>query len=422
MRNVSRLFAFTVVLLVTPLYADTQYEFRLGAERNDNIRKVTINEEEETVVFLGLFLDWQFEKTSMEAGIRSDLEYRTYQDDLFENEVVGILIADFRYKIAPDVLEWVVENNFGNAQLNPFLPDTPANRETLNVSSTGPDLRIRMGSATALEATGRWTRRNYELSDIDSSQLRGQVGLVRALNAHRRLSLNVAHENVEYDNDISNPEFENSSAYLRLESEISRGSLNVSLGMNEIERLGMTADGELIDIDFRRELTASSTLFLGYSQQFQDQAAGFVRNQQLSDVATDDAQSFGTSNPFENRLVFITWDFSRPRTTFALSYLINEEDYVAEDVLDRERDRWRIRFSRTMGSSWQFDIIASFAQTDFVGIDRQDDDTDYRVSLSRRFSEAFSIEIGFEREKRESTVPQSSYVENVTSLTFRYGR
>ena len=410
------------MLQCTSLFADTEYEIRLGGERSDNIRRAPVNEIEETVWFLGLILDWQREAARIDMGVRSDLEYRTYKNDIFDNEVVGTLAADVNLKFVPEVFEWMAQYNFGDVQLDPFAPNTAANRETLNVFATGPDLRMRMGSSTAFEASGRWAQRNYELSDTSSKRTRGRIGLVRALSPHRRLSLNASREKVEYDNPAANPEFEITAGFLQFESEIARGSLDIMLGINEIEQLGTTTDGPLYDIKFSREISAKSTLHIGATQRFQDQAGGFVRNQTLADVAPDNTQTFGSRGAYEDRLGFITWGYSHARTSLSLSYLVNTQEYASDSAFDRDRDRWRFRLTRAMGSSWEIDLRANISQTDYVGIDRDDDDINYGLSISRRFSTTFTVEIGFERSDRESSLPQFDYVERVATLTFKYGR
>ena len=70
--------------------ADVEYEIRIGAARSDNVARTDTAEIEETIVLVGLELDTRYESRRVEASLVTDLEYRNYTDNTFDNEVVGL--------------------------------------------------------------------------------------------------------------------------------------------------------------------------------------------------------------------------------------------------------------------------------------------------------------------------------------------
>ena len=411
------------VLSLPCVAADIEYEFRIGASRSDNVARTDTAEIEETIALLGLELDLQHESRRLEASIVTDLEYRNYTGDTFDNEVVGSLNADLTLQIAPDVFSWVVQDQFGNLQTNPFQADTAFNRQNINRFSTGPDLRIRMGSVTSINLGGRYYINNFEVSDIDSDVLNGRLSIVRALSPRRLLSLNVSASRIEFDNTVLNSSYDRQTAYIGFQSEISRGSLTVNLGYNELHDNGVVIDGNLINVEWTRELSASTTFRLAYDQGLTDASDSLDRNQALGRRGFGGVQRTpGVSDPFENRRFSAAINFARDGNSFFISALYNEDEYLTLSTLDRDWSEFRAGVSRVFGSAWRFRLDGGFRKTEFVVSGREDDDLRIRVGLSRQMTRALGVNLDFVRFDRDSSDIGFNYVENVASLTFSFSR
>ena len=418
--------AFTILLalaLSLPcVAAEIEYEIRIGASRSDNVARTDTAEIEETIALLGLEVDLQHESRRLEVSIITDLEYRNYTDDTFDNEVVGSLNADLVFQIAPEILSWVVQDQFGKLQTNPFLANTHANRQNINRFSTGPDLRIRMGSVTSIELAGRYYINNFEVSDIDSDILNGRLSLVRALSPRRSVSLNVSVDRIEFDNTTLNSNYDRQSAYIGFQSEISRGSLTINLGYNEIHDLGAVIDGNLVNIEWTRELSASTTFRLAYDEGLTDASDSLDQNQVPGGGFGDVQRTPGVSDPFENRRFSAAIDFARDGNSFFISALYNEDEYVTLSNLDRDWTELRAGASWVLGSAWRFRLDGGFRKTEFIVSGREDDDLTMRIGLSYQMTRILRINVDFVRFDRDSSDPGFGYVENVVNLTFSYAR
>ncbi len=415
-------FLLALALSLPCVAAEIEYEIRVGASRSDNIARTDMAEIEETVALFGLELNLQHESRRLEASVVTDLEYRNYTDDTFDNEVVGSLNADLVFQIAPDILSWVIRDQFGNLQTNPFEANTPANRQNINRFSTGPDLIIRMGSVTRVELGGRYFINKYEVSDIDSDVLSGRLSLVRALSPRRSLSLNVTADRIEFDNTTLNSNYDRQGAYIGFHSEISRGSLAINLGYNEIHDDGEVFDGNLINVEWTRELSASTTFKLAYDEGLTDASDSLDQNQEAGGGFGDVQRTPGVSDPFENKRFSAGIDFSRDSNSFFISAMYNKDEYVTLSGLDRDWSELRVGVSRVLGSAWRFRLEGGIRKTEFVVSGREDDDTILRAGLSRQLSRTIAINLDFTRFDRDSSESGTNYVENVASLTFSFSR
>jgi len=234
---------------------DLTYEISAGAGRSDNIGRTETNTTEETIALLGLKLNLAHLSRRIDLSLVTDLEYRSYLDDTFDDETVGALAADLVVQLAPELLSWAFEYRFGNLQTNPFQPNTPTNRENAQSFTTGPDLHLRLGSLTAFEVSGRYGSNKFEASDIDNDILSGRISLVRDLSKHRSISLNTTADKVEFNDRTINDNYDRLTAYLGLESEISDGTLSLKAGVNQLQYDGAEeTDGNLYGISWTRDL------------------------------------------------------------------------------------------------------------------------------------------------------------------------
>ena len=126
----------------------------LGAEYSDNISRVATDQESDTIVTASLASDLRRTTTRFDLGFTSDLAYDYYTGDTYEAELRGNALLDFEGQIVRNRLSWYVEDSFGQLQLAAAQPDTPANRENINVLTTGPRYTQPIGSRSRFILTG----------------------------------------------------------------------------------------------------------------------------------------------------------------------------------------------------------------------------------------------------------------------------
>ncbi len=414
---------FTFMLLAANVaVADAQFDVRVGADYSDNIRRDEILQEEETSAFVGLKLQADHESRRLVANIVADLQHKEYLDDVFDNEDTGSAVVNVDLKIIPERFSWILEDNFGTLQRNQFQANTPGNRENINVFSTGPVFDFRFGSRSTLTLSGKYTDRYFEESQNGSDVISGQIMLARALSQNRSISFNVDTNNVEFDANVNGIDFDRRSAYVGFSSQNSRGNINLSVGANEIDDSTDTNTGVLLDVRWLRNLTTRSSITLGYDQRLSDVADTFRRFQTPGPSFGDTSSNPAVADPFENRRYSAVFQTERRGNRFNISAFRAEQDYENLNQLNRDRTGVSVGISSSFGSGWRSSLRAGFERAEFASSSREDDDLEFRATLSRQLYRSIRINLEYAYSKRDSSDPQFDYSENVGTLSISYAR
>lgn len=408
------------VLLQQPAVAETSVEFRVGGTYSDNVRRSALNEEDQTIARAGLRLDTSTETRGFEGRLLADLEYRDFLDDAFEAENFSSAEANALFKFAPDVFHWVVEDKYGMLRRDQFDPDTPDNRENINTFSTGPDLRLRISNRTSVEVTARYRHNWFETSDTDNTTTSGSLALIRALSRNRSLSLNVSADRVEYDDEDLNSSFDRQTAYLSLNSQVSRGTLQFDIGVNELRDQGETFSGTLASLSWSRSLSEISDFSLTYSRRFSDAGDFFARFNSAGSDPQGPQEIIPSGDPFENERLSATYSYNRSRVRLSISAFFSEDEFQNDADLDRRRTGGRLNFDIGLGSGWQIGSRLRYEDRDFGRSDRNDDYLSGTIELDRRLARTLWLSLQYTYNDRSSNVSGQEYTENRYSLLFRF--
>ena len=235
---------------------DLNWEARAAFSRSDNISRSHANEMKGSVVSAGLRLNYERASRGLDFNIDGDIEFRRYMDDIFDDDTLGFLNANLDLKFVEDVLTWKFENSFAHTKFDPFAPETPQNRERVNVMATGPELAVRIGPSVSLGASARLGRNVFSETNADNDSLRGLVFLEKALSRSRRVSLNVSANRVGFDNDGATRDFDRQAVFVGFSSRNAHGSVAVNIGYNKLDRSRQTnASGRYLNIAVVRQLS-----------------------------------------------------------------------------------------------------------------------------------------------------------------------
>ena len=405
--------ACTLFLDMRPAIGELQYELRAGAAYSDNIRRASDLEEDETIAVAGLGLQWSGESRRFEGSLATDIEYRSYLNDTFEDDNFSSLDADFLFKFAPDVFEWTIQDKLGETRRDPFASETPDNREKINVFTTGPNLKIPFGKRTYALIEGRYRDTTFEESNNDNSSVGGRLAIARALTPHRTLSANVSSERIEYDDDVFT-DFDRRAAYLRFDSEVSRGSVKAEIGVNELETDSNTDTfrGTYAGLAFSRQLSPLSNLAISYSQRYSDAGNFFDEFDNIGSRPGDSNDIIVTDDPFENERFAVSYSYNRRSTGFTLSLYTTAESYQERTEFDNDRLGADLKWSRAMSSNWNVTARVRVENREF---DTLDEDEEYRyvaVGIERRVANAFWLALDYLNARRSGDAAFAEYTEN----------
>lgn len=407
------------MLVGGPAQAEIAASAEAGVGYSDNIGRDQSFEVEETIGTVGLQLDWRERTRRLRGDAVVDLSYFDYLDDTFDSELVGTANGSLALGIVPEILQWVVEDSFGQARGDPFVPTSPENREDLNYFSTGPELTLRFGRTGFGRLFGRWSSTTYETSPLDAERTMAGASMGRRASPRSEISLNAVTETIEFDDDF-NTDFDRDSAFIGWELDAARTAINAQLGYTSLEREGDDKNGSaLVNVFITRDLTASSVLHLTLGQQLGD-AGDSLRSQLENGPVGAGGQITATDDPFENRVVSAEWRYTRGRGGFALGVSWNDDDYETLNQFDRTRYAYSASINRQLASTVDFELSALLEQGDFDNVDLETDELRLRATLNWRAWRTLGVRFLLERFDRNDSSGDSEFQENRAFVTLAY--
>ena len=401
-------------------YGASELELRLGASYTDNLLRDEAGPVEESIASAGATVDLSGESRRFNAFLVGDVVYQRYASGDYDNETRPNLHGYLDFHFVPDVFSWTFEDRYGQLVTDPFGADTLFNRENVNRFSTGPNLTLEFPGGNALDITSRYTDTDFEVSDSDNERISTNAGLIHSLSASRKVSVHFVSETIEYDLPAFQ-DFDRREAYLQFESTISRGTLDISVGANEVEYESEPIRKPLYSFSLIRKLTKLLTMSLDYDRRIVDAGDQFGRS---SDDVLDADNSQGIT-PIGD--TYETEEFSfgvgrvKGRSQTSIGVYHAEDRYRTATNFDGTRTGLTAGYELAVGSLWTFGVSGYLENRDFRNADFEDDNLELTVTFERRLTRTLGLQFEYRRVDRDSPSESNTYTENRYSLnlTFR---
>lgn len=406
------------------------YVLDFTAERNDNLLLTPNDPISLTVLRPGLGFDVYHDSSTLQTRITGRAEYRRYGDDRFDDVVDGTLTGHVNWVVIPERLNFTVVDRLTLQPVNTLAPDTPGNRQQVNVLSAGPTLSFRWGANWRGAAELRYVRSEAEITDeFDSNRIDLTLRAIKPLSASSRLAFNVQTQRVDFTSDAFARDYTRSELFARYSRTLNLFDVAVDLGYS---RLDYRRDlpgfaSSRTDPLFRTELTwhpnASHSLGARFSSQFSDVAsdslAGIDQGTELPvEVVTGD--TVVNASPYLIRTLSAQYDYTATRWSFGLTPFVDRRRYEDSDLFDQNgygagiEASWRARHNLMLGA------VASLDHTDYINLGREDETRRYscyaRYDFTRHWSSTFTLS----RYQRVSTAAGQDADQNLIALTFSY--
>jgi hypothetical protein len=408
-----------------------EYGLTAGYGHSDNVFRRSDDEISSDILTAGLELNWQEDRTRIDADVRADLDYNHYLnvDDSFDvdDQITGNANGHVTLGIVPEHFTWLIEDSFGQTQQDPLLPASPETLESINYLTTGPDFTLLIGSNNLMRFSGRYSATTYETSPFDSTRAGGGLTFLRQMSDRSSLSFNVDANDVDYD-DPASVDFTNESASFNYTLEAARTDIDATLGYSRMDiDDGSEKKGPLVDIEIQRQVSNSSRLNLQFGTRLSDSAEALRDSLSSEDFGGGSGSSDGsgviaTATTFENKFASLGWQFDRPRTTFDISAGWDKDVYESVDDLDRERLMLEAGAQRHLNSRLDARLRVAYSEESYQIDDSETEEWRLTLGGSWRFGRDTGVELWGERLKRDSntTAGGGNSVENRIFLTFFY--
>ncbi len=384
---------------------------------SDNVERTATDPMSDTIEEVSADVAIHEQTRRLDADVLSNLQYLSYANHIYSNEVVGNFIGSGTFAILPKEFEWVVLDNFGQQQLDPTTAVTPQNLENINYFSTGPNLLIPFGSLVQAQVSARFSNVYYQTSDLENNRGDASVALVRSLSATSNVSLNVAAERVLYDNTAANPDYTTQEAYLRYDAQGARSKLAVDLGYDDVAGLSSKGAGPLVHVDISRVLSASSHIDLSVGQDISDTSNLLRQMQNLNGLTVNASYLQAADDPFVNRYARAGWQFDRNRTDISFDVARYQERHLEDIGLNQVRIQTDVSVRRNLAPALTAAVGATYAKADYTASAASYRELIASARLEWQVGRHLNVRAEYDRFEQRADVTTNQFTENRIGVT-----
>jgi hypothetical protein len=375
----------------------------VGHVESDNIARASTSESG-SYENIGLFVDLAHTSSRVETSINTDLEFRTYSEDTIEDETVGALAAMADFDLVGDVFGWDFREDYNQGRKDPFAPIGPANREEINVFSSGPQFDVPLGGRTILSIGGDYSARRYgESTSVDSDSVLYQFSVFRQTGPTARVGIVASSDEVDYT-DLDAPPYDIDRLSLRYEKTLATGRVLADIGTNEISSGNTKADEPMFNFEWSRSLTARSYLAVTAARQVTD--SGGLLSSSIIDAPIAVGEILVSASPLESKRLGTSYVLTLARTDVTFAVAASNESYIGSTTLDNDSTTTRIAFNRTISPRSSLGVAFDEIQREYKdsGVPRADDkDTTITAWFNRSLGRRFSVALAWSRYERSGT-------------------
>jgi hypothetical protein len=390
----------------------SSYEFGVSGEYSDNIARVPVNMEDETTLAFTTAVDYKRTVSWLDTSLNVVGMYNEYLNNTFDSEFRGNGTLNMEADIVENRLIWFLTDNLGQLRQSNVDPDTPANRENVNILRTGPRLTQNFGARTELVLEASYEREMYETSLLDSTRYGGDLRLRRDISNRQFVGLNATYRTSDYDDAAVYSSYNTSEYFVSWGAEGAKTRLTIDVGQTEISDVGVEEKSLLFRLDASRRIGQLGRLTLTARKDMVGTAEALVIDQQQGPLDIRTQPRNATSEPFDFDYGSLMYEVEGRRFGMSAGVVAERDRYRITTANDRDRSAARLTLTWVASSAWDLGIGGEFAREKFPVIDARFREISYYVSADRQLTRSLSLQIEGRRFDRSGVEGTSAYDEN----------
>ncbi|MCH6483706.1 hypothetical protein MMG85_09020 [Pseudoxanthomonas sp. LH2527] len=402
------------------------YTLDAGVERDDNVTLSETDPVEQTIFRAGLGFAIEQNSSAVQARISGRLDHRRYED-IYANATDRMLEGRLNWMVIPDRLGLVVEDSYGVQTIDRFEPDSPNNRQQINVLSLGPDLHFNLGNTLRGRAELRFINSDAEVTeDFNSDRIAAALRAVKDLDATSTLSVNLQMQDVDFDNDLFARDHKRYEAYASYNRRFNRLDMLLDAGYARLDYDdGQTRNNPLLRAELGWRMSERSRFSVNAANQFSDAASGA-----LGAIASTESgippsvltgRSTITPSAYEQRSLNMGYEYTGVRTIYSISGNAQKIDYVDPGESGEESRGVSVELSYRLRPSLTLRGAASRDRTETdPPFPRRENNRLYSLGLEKQWSRHWSSSLSYNRYERSTASGTSEFKQNVIYLSIAY--
>jgi hypothetical protein len=434
------------------------YGADVGIGESDNVTLSSTDKVKQTMSLVDFDFDLKQRTRRLDVDAKGSFTDLYYFQHAYGNEVLGRFDGMAQFALVPEHLMWVLQDDWGQAVVDPFGAVTPNNQENVNYVSTGPDAALRLGSTGFVDVTARYARTQYSVSPFDNYRLIGTVAIGMPLSAQSSVSLNGSAVRVLFSNTAVNGDFSRGSAYGHYEVHGARTDFLANLGANRVNQGAITAPlvvpvpsgptlpptittvpqsaqsstGPLAKLELSRKLSSAAKLTLDAGREFTDATVGFSTLPSGTVGAIGTPGAFGpavasgtapaatTSTNYTVTYGSVGWNYKRDRTTLSAGGRWEKDAYDKQTQLDLTRGTAQLTLERRLTRALSAQLLGTYYKTDYAHADYHEKDKIAGGALVFRDGRWLEVRLRYDHISRAVSGIGAGFGENRVFVTVGY--
>jgi len=324
------------------------YGIAAGIGETDNVKLSRTDPKSQTLAAANLDFDLKRTGSRLDAAALGTFTDIYFLQGAFSNQVLGRFDGLATAKLWSDHLKWVVGDDYGEEQTDPFAAITPVNLQRINILSTGPDLTLRPSYSTFVDFNARYARTTYQKSPFDSHDLLGSAEFGRQLSPLSRLSAAIQAEQLRFDNTLVNTNYDRRAAYGRYLLQGARTSIDAQVGATQANDTQSWKTSPLVRLLVTRRLSPFSDVTLSGGREYSDASRSFSSLESGPAGGITVAPVAQTTANYLRTYGSAGWVFRRLRTTAGLTVNWERDIHDLQSVFDTTREGLGLRLGRAI--------------------------------------------------------------------------
>jgi hypothetical protein len=401
------------------------YGVDVGIGESDNVTLVETNKVSQTMAIADLDLDIKEQTRRFDVNATGNFSYLDYLQNAYSNQLVGRFDGRADVALIPERVIWVLTDNFGQSQVDPFTAAVPTNLQNINYLATGPDVALRFGPTVFLDLSARYSNANYQTQPFDNNAVLGSAALGRALSAQSSVSINGNFERVSFANTTVNTNFDRSSVYANYDVRGARTELTAFLGATKVDVGLESFTGPIAKLQLLRKLSPDSSLQFTIGREITDGSTAFANLQGGASGGIVTGPATTSQSNYAATYGSIGWNYSRNRTSIGLSGKWEKDSYHDQPLQDVTRGTAEFSVERKLTSVLTAQLLGRVYRNEYTNHDYSETDGLVGGALIFREGRGLEIKLRYAHSFRSASgigvsSESAGYNENRAFLTIGY--
>jgi hypothetical protein len=396
----------------TPRAQGTTFDVTEGIGETDNVFQTPSDHQSQTLEMTGLDFGLVRTGSLLNADLQGNFSYVDYLQGAYDPQFFGRFDGLSSVSLLSDHLKWTLQDDYGDAQVDPFTPVTPGNLERINVVMTGPDFTVRPAANTTVQVGARYAYASYQVSPLDGYRTIESASITRDLSGASNVALLADFAQLRYSNTLVNTDYDRTRAYLQYSIAGARTQIQVQAGEAQANDSGGWIHTPIGEFKLTRTLSSLATLTFIASRQLTDTASSFgnLRGGAGGGIAVGTAAT--NSGDYLANSVSTGMSLGGLRTKVALTASWERDTYTVDATQNVTLGDLELRVSRTLSELITADVFGAVRQTRYF--DQDFDETDYSIGAEATVTagRTLSFAIRYLHDFRSTSGGGYGYAEN----------